>query len=160
MKRKNILIDILKIGRESLEEGKEITIKELEEKLESLGYEKSLICNALELFYPENFKGYYGKGTWLSSDGHIRLLQYESLKASKKNLNMAIWMLIIAFLTLFTSLMFNDKEVVYSIKSIEQKQDSILMELKKINYIYIPDTLVKEVYPSSKKIILDSKKMK
>lgn len=145
-KEKNILIKILEVGRDSLTEGKEIEIEKLKQKLESFGYKEPLISNALELFYPENFKGYYGKGTWLSSDGHIRLLQHESLIASEKNLKKATCMLVIASIALLVSIATSfisifDKQVINSIKSIEQKQDSILMELKKYNHAVYPDTI-------------------
>lgn len=87
----NILINILLIGRKYLDERKDISIDELREVLKDKYGERDnkLIERALSLFFPENFKNYYGEGAWLSSDGHIRLLQYESLKSSEKNLILA-----------------------------------------------------------------------
>lgn len=87
----NILISILLIGRKYLDEKKDISVDELRVALKDK-YGKGdskLIERALSLFFPENFKNYYGEGAWLSSDGHIRLLQYESLKSSEKNLVLA-----------------------------------------------------------------------
>ncbi|GHT88272.1 hypothetical protein FACS189474_3220 [Bacteroidia bacterium] len=89
MANNSILIDILSIGRDFLEEKKEINTDELKSELCKKGHSEDDIENALELFYPENFKNKYNKGSWLSSDGHIRLLQYESLKSSESNLALA-----------------------------------------------------------------------
>ncbi|GHV21090.1 hypothetical protein FACS1894174_04000 [Bacteroidia bacterium] len=89
MANNSILIDILSIGRDFLEEKKEINTDELKSELCKKGHSEDDIKNALELFYPENFKNKYNKGSWLSSDGHIRLLQYESLKSSESNLALA-----------------------------------------------------------------------
>jgi hypothetical protein len=86
----SILIEILTIGEKYLrEEKKGITLDILRTELKDEGFGNELIESALSLFYPENFKNKYNEDAWLSSDGHIRLLQYRSLEKSEENLKLA-----------------------------------------------------------------------
>ncbi|MDR0331902.1 MAG: hypothetical protein LBI15_00390 [Dysgonamonadaceae bacterium] len=131
MKEDSILIEILSIGEKYLKKEKEIELKDLRNELKNK-YPEDLIERALKLFYPENFKNYYGEGSWLSSDGHIRLLQYRSLETTKQELEFAQ-----------KSLQTSKENLNFAQKSLEASQNNL--------------NLAKESLKESKKNLLWSK---
>jgi hypothetical protein len=127
MEKDSILIDILSMGEQWLKKNEGLTVDILRQELKKKGYNDNYVDIALKLFYPENFKNKYNEESWLSSDGHIRLLQYKSLEQSeanleaaknslmetqkqnetaKKNLRMAKWTMKIAIMSMIFTMIF------------------------------------------------------